>query len=246
MPRCLNGTAYIKKGSCIPCADKIKPVETYIGRDLFNEARVYLGICGRRPKGRPTHFPLKITFADRVETRQIPAADIPWHFAMPEFGSMPGLMIGPSLGNSWTNTHFRTYGMPGNSEFFKTLKEKHGAKSVEFVKTFQITPFVRQLAKIAHAFAVATKGLNYFKPRPIPLILATIHQTWPTLLVGCRVLSLTLKAAFTNFMWRKVTVPGNNLSSCGYDYSLMSTLAELERPPTMSSLASHLRNRSRS
>ena len=61
--------------------------------------------------------------------------------------------------------------MPGNSEFFKTLKEKHGAKSVEFVKTFQITPFVRQLAKIAHAFAVATKGLNYFKPLLIPLIL---------------------------------------------------------------------------
>ncbi len=159
------------KGSCHACAKKIKPVETYICRDMFNEARVYLGIRGRRPKGRPTHFSLKITFADRVEIQQFPAADIPWHFAMPEFGSLPGLMIGQSFGGSWANTHFHTYGMPGNAEFFKSLKEKLGAKSVEYTKVFQITPFVRQLAKIAHAFAVATKGLDNFKPLLPPMIL---------------------------------------------------------------------------
>jgi len=48
---------------------------------------------------------------------------------------------------------------------------EEGAQRIEFTKNFVVTPFVRQLAKIGHAFAVATKGLDFFKPLLIPLIL---------------------------------------------------------------------------
>jgi hypothetical protein len=162
IPFSLGGTAILPKASCLQCADVTKKLEGYAGRQIFQDVRVQHGLPTRRPKERPTHFPVRQSFdptPKEAQFRLVPTKDAPGVLAL--FNHEPaGILLG------------RTPNVVGRMQPF--IREITDRDRIERLKDLNIAAKVyreiqpdlilRMIAKIALGFAAAAYGLKAFEP----------------------------------------------------------------------------------
>src|SRR3954470_16951768 len=77
VPLGLNGMFVLPKASCASCATATSKVERIVLRDVFLHLRTVAGLNTRRPKRRPTHFPLKYNAGSGEQVITLPADEFP-------------------------------------------------------------------------------------------------------------------------------------------------------------------------
>jgi hypothetical protein len=164
----------LPQASCKECARITGKVERYCLRSMLGNFRIAMGAPTRRPKERPKTISVRTgRLSDdnsRVEDLKIIEISPTDLIMFPSF-TFPGAGIlegrAPEIDISYQINMHRVDGQP--VEFCR----QHGA-----VETPMIYPmaFLRMVAKIAHAYAVAELGLGSFKPFLLDLILCRIQE----------------------------------------------------------------------
>jgi hypothetical protein len=123
-----------------------------------------------------------MVFADHEERRMVPARIHPSTLVVLEF-DMPGILSAKSRDAS---THFsaRAQCRQRPSPEFDEWAKRQGVKSARLDVQQMAAPFARMLAKVAHSFAVATPGVDGFKPFLPDMILGRDKDHLPYLIGG--------------------------------------------------------------
>lgn len=150
IPKGLNGTITLLKSSCTKCNEVTRDIETFCLDKMFIDTRTHLGLKSSKEK-RP---PLKIWFDDQDGTarwEEVERSDHPLAFFTFNF-SRAGILTGrePNLD---PNIEGQIVATPFFAERFAKLNP--GA-SLHFTGDTDL--LARMLAKMAHAFSVATHG----------------------------------------------------------------------------------------
>jgi len=193
IPFSLGGTLILPKSSCKRCEKITHRFEGVVGREIFGKFRAKHNLPTRRPKERPTHFPVG-TSAGVIN---VSALEHPTELFVYKFKPANALADLPASFD--TSTH---HWVPVAISNWKELDEF--AKSHKWDGKVQIRmrpiEYARMLAKIAHCYAVAFLGYGSFKPLTIDLILGrtenisyTVGGDWdipPSLKDGGHLLNL--------------------------------------------------------
>lgn len=146
---------------------------------MLGKMRVLFSIPTRNKKERPTEFEMEISVDGVVRTATIDVADCPsLPIVFPVF-ELPGILRGEE--NCGVIRNLNTYTawphMPDNEERLARLRKKFGGSFELLIEAeTPIGPFIRMLAKIAHAQAVAEYGYESFKPMLRELILGDFNS----------------------------------------------------------------------
>jgi hypothetical protein len=126
----------------------------------------------------PKEFPAIMNHADgREEQVMVPADIFPSTLVLPRF-DLPDLLSGRKPDGNFRFTY--TTWMR-ESDAFDEFKRSRGAISAEVAVSIKPQQFSRVLAKIAHSFAVAERGLGSFKPLLLDLIHGRVVANAPEL-----------------------------------------------------------------
>lgn len=167
----LDGDDILPDASCKVCAAITSKVEAHCLRKLFMPARFHLRQRSR--KGLPKTLPVEAVRSGLKFNRELTAAEHPgmlWSWALePPYildGLEPmGLRRGGRIAMRALNDN--------NSERLSKLGD------ITLPAGFDVTIFARLIAKIAHAHAVAQRGLNAFRPLALEVILSDApSDTW--------------------------------------------------------------------
>ena len=176
VPLGLGGRWVLPKSSCIECAKLTGAFERTCLRTMYGPLRMYFDLPTRRPKERPTQLPLKVKLTPDAE----------WSFIDVDRDVYPFLVLFPILRipdeltghticgdrcakvqNLWIRgASFRDGIIP----HMEALAAELNVAAIEPTATVSAPEFFRLLAKIAHAFTVAEKGLGSFIPFLTPMI----------------------------------------------------------------------------
>jgi hypothetical protein len=137
---------------------------------MFGDLRMHHNFPTRRRSQRPTHIPITIDFGNRKASMGIPIAEHPSLLIMPAFPP-PGILTGLPPSGMWPEAKFHVFQHHWDRETLRTLVVSEGGHGIEVTKNITPAPFVRMLAKIAHGFLVAMRGLGNFNPLLPELIL---------------------------------------------------------------------------
>ena len=169
VPKSLGGDLILRNATCGVCKGRIGEYEEKLIRSAFQPIR-----DTRRIK---SYSPLRQKSAVRVrrhgciETDSVSVADHPGDITFPSFPP-PGLLVGRDRLEPWPSgfnqTYFRKYDN-------KAIRDT-GAEKIVLGPEFSLTWFARFIAKVSHGFAVATLGIDGFKP----YLLDTIVQGAPS------------------------------------------------------------------
>ena len=158
----LGGDWILPKASCRRCATVTGEVERYCQREMFRTCRVRMSLPSRA--GHPDTLPLDVIGPDGRRLRHdVPADEAPMAllgFRFPE----PGLLRGLPPTENFEGT---VIAKPFDEAAWKTRPQGTRFKIGEF----NMLTFARMLAKIAHAYMVAARGLDAFLPYLPDLIL---------------------------------------------------------------------------
>ena len=159
----LGGTLVLPKSSCRECERATSRVELEVLREALGESRAQLKIASRRhkkrKKGLKDTFLVGITVDGRREYREIHIDSIPTMMAMFAFDP-PGILRG--IPSNDTNLALRLWIRSIAPNAINRLVALGG--SAERVTGVNYSAYCRMLAKIAHSFAVAEKGIESFSP----------------------------------------------------------------------------------
>lgn len=160
VPLSLGGTYILPKASCRKCAEPIKKLEGYAGRQIFQDVRIEHGFPTRRPQERPTHLPLRASFSpspDLAPIRLIPTKEYPGMLLLP-IHEPAGIFLG------------RSPEMGGRAQMF--VRQITGRDRIDRLSKQGIEPLIyreikpdlllRLIAKVALGFAVEGYGLDSF------------------------------------------------------------------------------------
>ncbi len=166
----LGGDAVLPAATCSTCADVTSAFEKHCANHMFLSIRVQHNVHSRRPKR--TKLPISETFepAPQLAPRiLVPVADYPGILALPSFDP-PGIVTGrePTVGTGLVMHHWLVTN--DHDKRVKRLQDA-GLKGVKIYEQFALAPFLRMLAKIGHAIAVAERGIDGFRPLLIDVIL---------------------------------------------------------------------------
>lgn len=167
IPYALEGDFIIEDGSCKSCAAETGRFEQKVLRDALLAPRTALKLRTRRPKERPTSFPLlrKVDGVERVIN--VPAAVYPSYLALPLL-ALPAYLRGddsPNLKIIPPGSRLILVSAATNADAARQI----GEEAVGVRIRLNIYAFARMLAKIAHGFvAVADCGaVECFLPGPM-------------------------------------------------------------------------------
>jgi len=165
-PYALGGTMELPEASCPTCARITSLFEMKVARDMMLAPRTKFGAPTRNPKNRPKTLALEVRKGDRSEKIELSVEDHPGSFALPELQEPPRYLAGlEGLHRLPSTISFRVF-HPSD------LKERIPAEADQaMVGRVEVTAYFRMIAKIAHAFAIATRGHGSFDPLLLPLIL---------------------------------------------------------------------------
>jgi hypothetical protein len=160
----LDGGDILPDASCKVCAAITSKVERHCLQKLFMPARFHLKQRSR--KGLPKTLPVEAVISGLKTNRELTAAEHPgmlWSWALePPYildGLEPmGLRRGGRVAMRALNND--------NNERLNKLGD------ITLPASFDVTIFARMIAKIAHAYAIAQRGLNGFRPLALEAILA--------------------------------------------------------------------------
>lgn len=165
---CLANDAYVPKASCEKCAKETSYLEGYAGRHVFGPLRIHFQIQSRRKKIKLGLTDVTYHTEGGVEIRRLPREKLPAILTLPILES-PGLFNGrpPSPIKDYLDWTW----MAENAD--ERMAEFHKPGDVRWWVPATTNPatFSRMLAKIGHAFAVGTLGVDSFVPYLPPLIL---------------------------------------------------------------------------
>jgi hypothetical protein len=179
VPFGLGGRLILPKASCRACSEITKKFEQRCLRGILGPLRLRMNFPTRHPKDRPTHLDVVRSNWDGTSTPlAIPLEDHPQHLFLIKLVP-PGIMRGAQPD---THVEYMPW-LATNPSDFERFTEKYGGFGIRGPKKFWIHQFVQMLAKIAHSYAVADKGLDAFEPFLLPLIIGQ-DLTWPYLVGG--------------------------------------------------------------
>jgi hypothetical protein len=158
----------LPEASCESCRVKTGQFEQIVARDMYWPLRLRLGVRGRRRKQRITHWQGVVIDDDTgIETPvAFEVEKIPRIYVVAEFPS-PGILKGLIPIDS--NPEFKLH-LKGDKTELQQFMVAMGVAKQEVVFDWHWGPFNRLLAKIAHAYAVASLGLDGFEHFLPPLI----------------------------------------------------------------------------
>jgi hypothetical protein len=164
IPLSLNGCAILPRASCCECQRIIHKYETDCIRDNFQRFRTQFNFRTRRPKERPTTFPIR--YDDEKAQRFVPVEDHPILLVMPRFLE-PGILrlVSPTPRMS---SRLEAYAATAQ---VKEVSGRHNAQKISIDGKFNVNAFALVLAKIAQGFVWATMGESSFEPFLPDLIL---------------------------------------------------------------------------
>ena len=164
IPYGLGGTAILPRSSCKRCGAITGRVEQHCLRTMFGPVRIRLGLPTRRPEERPDQLPFVHRHKDgSLEETTIRAREFPL--------AIPGLRLPPPGFLTGAPPHSLSTGefwMCHDDEARTKIKgEGAGVRLV----TFNNYLFSQMIAKIAHSYVAAEKGIDSFVPYLPDLIL---------------------------------------------------------------------------
>ncbi|WP_119417944.1 HNH endonuclease [Desertibaculum subflavum] len=173
IPEALGGTFVLRRASCKKHEGITSRAERFVLRDLLIQARTHLKLPTKRPKNRPTEFPVTVVVDDDTQRQMlVPADDCPITLGLLAFVN-PRIFLdlppddshptGPAPLQSWFCVWYPKPGMSGGNYF--------GGKGHVADLKLGWGQFAKMLAKIGHAFATAELGHGNFRP----LLLDIIH-----------------------------------------------------------------------
>jgi hypothetical protein len=170
VPYGLGGTLILPDASCNKCAWVTRSFERTVLRGFMLEGRTIGKIRTRRPKERPTSFPITVVDERGSRTVTVPVADFPAFLFLPV---MPpaGFLVGREAerGTEVCGTEVIAFGKP-----LRNFARDRGAPEVSKTATVNPHAFARMLAKIGYGFALAVQGIIPRAEVPVlPLILGT-------------------------------------------------------------------------
>jgi hypothetical protein len=162
VPFGLGGELILPKASCRSCETITGRVEQMCLRGMFGPLRHAAGLQTRRPKERPSEFPLKLVSENgEVRIVMVPADEYPTTVHLIELPparilrGLPDEGATPVMAIPWVWMDRR--------KLF-ALMNKLGQRDFN-TRTGLLDPlsFTRMLSKIAHAYAVAELGVDSFQ-----------------------------------------------------------------------------------
>ena len=176
----LGGKGTLDEASCAACSAITSAFEGHCSTDFFESLRAERGLRGRRRK-KWTHLPILEECPPEINDppaprklakfeTPVPTKDYPTIFVLPIFEE-PGLLLGKEPSREYQNVRLSVFQVSDRDERVKRLQES-GLKGVKIYQEMRIYQFVRMLAKIAHAFAMAEYGARVFEPLLLPIILS--------------------------------------------------------------------------
>ena len=167
IPFSLGGLCELPEASCKKCEAITSAFEGTCARKLFGPTRIHLNMQTRRPKDRPTTLPVEFTFpGGEMRVMEVPIDDHPNTLMMPIFGA-PDILRGetPEKDTSTKRFIIRLWGpVEKKDETLRRLASKYGAIDAKTMAVMEGDVLRRLVAKIAHAYAVATLGADSFEP----------------------------------------------------------------------------------
>jgi hypothetical protein len=167
IPYALDGELVLPDAVCEPCQKITSWAETQCLRETFLTARAKAGIRTRKPRQRPTVFPIGVVDEGQGELptnmeeanfrwSDLPLSEHPAPIMLPVLPKA-GLLSGVEYGNGLSVT-----GLAAHS-FQPQAPEKPDGQCISLVP-FRPDAFARMLAKIAHGLVVAELGLDALEP----------------------------------------------------------------------------------
>jgi hypothetical protein len=177
VPLGLSGNFVLPKASCKRCNSITSAFERKVLRGFMHEARTAGQFPTRRPKQRPRTLPLKVKRGDSLESIALPSDESPGFLHLPKLDRAAFLTgRAPVYGVTVVGVEILYFGKRPD-DVATTL----GADTIEATVNVDVAAFVRMLAKIGYAFAVAARGPYPLNEVPIlPLILGSADDggTW--------------------------------------------------------------------
>ncbi|MBD8636712.1 HNH endonuclease [Stenotrophomonas sp. CFBP 13725] len=187
IPKGLGGTLVLPEASCDTCAKITSLFEQHVMRGFMDRGRQAMGIKGRKQHKRPKETALTQTFIqpDNVLLEQEVPVDQAIRVMHLPVLPLPGFLdpLHPPRPDAEQVdiTAFDT--IQFGTDQFQAIRP-HSAVGVQIKDRMAIWDFVRMLAKIAHGYHVATRGMFPLEESPlVPIILGTRHdaKNW----IGC-------------------------------------------------------------
>jgi len=178
IPLALDGQIILREASCQACEKVINEFEGPLLRSTFRPLRFLLKLPTR---GKNASRPVKPVFVpdengdivlpsgQRGRLIDIPLMDYPFSVELPVLP--PCFMLSEPQGEK--QVKWQTLSIPSNVELMKT---KYNFRTV-VIEGMDNTHFIRLLAKIAHAYAVAIVGLENLFPYLIDIIRGDLRRT---------------------------------------------------------------------
>jgi hypothetical protein len=160
IPYSLYGYMKLPYASCKPCAEITRDFETAVARQMFGPTRLHIGIRTRNRKEQPDRLPIKVKTGDGYQIRLVAIEDHPHLLAMPEFIDRPNLVGFKPLGTTH-KARLRARDIQGD---LQARVDRLGTGMSARLEFMVVPEFWRLLAKVAHGYVVATRGLNSFEP----------------------------------------------------------------------------------
>lgn len=157
IPHGLGGVAILPDASCVSCERITGPLEQTIQRTMLGNFRIALGLPTRNPKQRPRNVDIHLFKDGRMTKTNIPASEIPLMCAVPQLPP-PRIIQGLPHTNKLDFQIVAKFTEEGRKKFLPTHGEGVGINPID------IFIFLRFLAKIAHSFAIAQRGVDGFQP----------------------------------------------------------------------------------
>ena len=164
IPIGLGGGLILPKASCEKCRRVTSGFETTCLRKMFLPYRQLAGLV-RHEKDLPAHIPLIFDPTAREGGRLVPVGEHPRMLVLPQFLEPPGMLIGAA-----PDTQLKIgYQIIGDRDVDDAMRRVLADKRPISLH-FNHVAFMRMLAKVAHAFAVAEIGLGDLDPELPDLI----------------------------------------------------------------------------
>lgn len=167
IPASLAGRLILPRATCDACQAITRAFTQTVSRSMYGRLRTRLNVFTRRPKDRPSHFPLTVRKDDGTQrTMQIPAALYPRAHRVMDLDEA-GILTGtyPKTFRDVLNDH------PEDITELYRRGYISADEAVEMEDTIFPYVFCQLLAQIAHANTVALIGFENYEAFLPPIIL---------------------------------------------------------------------------
>lgn len=168
IPEGIGAELELLGASCPDCRDTTSAFERECLRKLFGPARAFYGIYGsRHKKERATTWPVQLKSPGGIFTQSVDVPLAQYPFGMGMFVLPPaGMLVGrPRDAGYAFESRFKVIQDPRADAFAAAITAADPwHRRVLVVHDIPLGDFCKQLAKIAHSFAIASLGPHGFEP----------------------------------------------------------------------------------